>query len=312
MREMESVMPSAESQQIRATFLNDRETLDVPLNVQRQEWHDAAAQVELPANTTFAPTEIAGMPGAWVGSPEAAPERVLFFLHGGGFNSGSCVTHRELAARLCLASGARVLLVDYRLAPEHPFPAAVHDAAAGYQWLLAQGLRPDQIIIAGDSAGGGLALAALLLLREREVALPAAGVLLSPWLDLALAGASIESRAAIDPLCSREDLATAAALYLGGADPATPLASPLYADLRGLPPLLIQVGDHEVLLSDATRLGERAKAAGVDVTLEVWDAMWHVWQAWAAVLPEGQQAIERIGAYIRQQLAASLPTEAHV
>jgi acetyl esterase/lipase len=226
----------------------------------------------------------------------------LLFLHGGGFSSGSCVTHRELAARLSLASGARALVLDYRLAPEHPFPAAVEDAATGYEWLLAQGIKAGQIAVGGDSAGGALALAALLLLRERGIALPAATVLFSPWLDLAVSGPTITSRAALDPLTSGEDLRAAAALYLAGADPATPLASPLFGDLRGLPPTLVQAGDHEVLLSDATRLAERAEAAGVALTLDVWDEMWHVWHAWAGILPEGQQAIDRAGQFIRERL----------
>jgi epsilon-lactone hydrolase len=298
-------MASSESEQIRATLVNDRETLDVPLAVQRQEWLAAAAQVQLPSHITIAPVDIAGMSGEWVNSPAVAPQQVLLYLHGGGYNAGSCVTHRDLAARLCLASGVQVLLLDYRLAPEHPFPAAVHDTVAAYQWLLACGTPPEQIVMGGDSSGGGLALAAMLSLREHALALPTAGVLLSPWLDLALTGSSIQTHAAIDPLVSPESLRLAASYYMGDADPKTPLASPVYADLRGLPPLLIQVGAHEVLLSDSTRLAEQARAVGVDVTIEVWDAMWHVWHAWAEVLPEGKQAIERIGTFIRQQLARS-------
>jgi epsilon-lactone hydrolase len=203
-------------------------------------------------------------------------------------------------------------LLDYRLAPEHPCPAALEDAVAGYRWLLERGVRPEQIVIGGDSSGGGLALATLVRLREQGVALPAAGVLLSPWVDLTIAGPSIQTRAAIDPLVSPESLRLAAGYYLGGADPRMTLASPLYADLRGLPPLLIQAGDHEVLLSDATRLAEQARAAGVDVTLDVWDEMWHVWQAWAEILPEGQQAIERIGAFIRRQLPRNRTTASSV
>lgn len=296
-------MASPESRQIRATLVHDEDAPDVPLVVQRQEWEAFAAQAVLPPGITIEPVDVAGRMGEWVSSPHATTRQVLYLLHGGGFTSGSCVTHRELAARLCLASGLRVLLLDYRLAPEHPFPAAVDDAAAGYRWLLAQGVGPDQIVIGGDSAGGGLALAALLRLRERGLALPAAGVLISPWLDLALAGDSMRTHAAIDPLCSQAALRSAAAHYLGDASPRSPQASPLYADLRGLPPLLVQVGADEVLLSDSTRLAERARAAGVAVELEIWGEMWHVWHAWAGVLPEGQQAIERIGAFVRQQLA---------
>jgi len=299
-------MASPESQQLRATFVNDRATLDVPLDVQRQEWESGAALVQLPPDISIAPADAGGVPAEWVSSPAAARQQVLLYLHGGGYNAGSCVTHRDLAARLCLASGVRVLLIDYRLAPEHPFPAAVDDAVAAYRWLLAQPFWPEQIVIGGDSSGGGLALATMLWLREHAITLPAAGILISPWLDLALTGASIDSRAKIDPLVSREGLLLAAAYYLGAADPKTPLASPLYAKLHSLPPMLVQVGDDEVLLSDSTRLAEQASAAGVEVALEVWDGMWHVWQAWGAVLPEGQQAIDRIGAFIRGQLAHKL------
>lgn len=298
-------MTSPESRQIRATFVNDRAAPEQPLSVQRQEWEQAAAQAALPPGVALAPADAAGVPAEWVGGPQPDGGAVLLYVHGGGFTAGSCVTHRELAARLALAAGVRVLLVDYRLAPEHPFPAALEDVAAAYRWLLGQGHAPRQIALGGDSAGACLALAALVWLRERGLPAPAAAVLISPWLDLALTGPSLQSRAALDPLCSREGLARAAAAYLAGADPRAPLASPLYADLRGLPPLLLQAGDHEVLLSDATRLAERARAAGAEVALEVWEQMWHVWHAWAAALPEGQQAIARIGAFLRERLAAA-------
>ena len=295
-------MISPEGRQIRATLVNDRETLHVPLDTERREWQAAAQQTILPSNITIVPAAAAGVAGEWVSSPDAAPQAVLYYLHGGGYSAGSCVTHRELAARICFASGVRVLLIYYRLAPEHPFPVALEDATASYQWLLAQGIPAGRIVIGGDSSGGGLAMATMLWLRERAVALPAAGVLLSPWTDLALTGPSMQTRAEIDPLCSREALQRAARWYLAGADPTHPFASPVYADLHGLPPLLIQVGDHEVLLSDSTRLAERAQASRVEITLEVWDDLWHVFQGWAGALPEARQAIERIGAFVRQQL----------
>ena len=296
-------MISPEGQQIRATLVNDRETLHVPLDVERREWEEAAAQVRLPPNITIVPVDAAGMPAEWITSPGVPSQAVLFYLHGGGFTAGSCVTHRELAARLCLASGVRVLLIDYRLAPEYPFPSALEDAAAGYRWLLAQGIPPEQIAIGGDSAGGGLALATMVWLREHAVASPAGGVLLSPWTDLALAGSSMQTRAEIDPLCSEASLRRAAHWYLAGANPTDPFASPVYAELYGLPPLLIQVGDHEILLSDSTRVAERARTQGTEATLEVYDELWHVFQSWAGGLPEGQQAIERIGAFVRRKLA---------
>lgn len=302
-------MASPESVQIRARFANEGERVDVPLAVQREEWEAAAAQAQLPPGIVVEQVTIEGLPGEWVGNAGAEPGQVLFFLHGGGYSSGSCVTHRELAAYLCIAAGVRVFLLNYRLVPEHSFPAAIEDAVTGYRWLLGQGFQPGQVVIGGDSAGGGLAMATLLKLRDQDLALPAAGVLLSPWVDLALNGSTLQSRTGRDPLVSVAGLAAAAALYAGTADRMHPLLSPLYADLRGLPPLLIQVGDDELLLSDATRLAERAQAAGVPVTLEVWEAMWHVWQSFAATLPEAREAIEHIGRYIREQLSVSAGQE---
>jgi monoterpene epsilon-lactone hydrolase len=299
-------MASRESRAVRATFHPDSNPPEVAPATLRQAWESAVAQVELPPGITITPATAGGVDAAWVASA-AASDSVLLFLHGGGFNSGSWFTHRELAARLSLASGARVLLLNYRLAPEHACPAAIEDAAAGYQWLLAHGYDSGQIVIGGDSSGGGLALATLVWLRDHELALPAAGVLLSPWVDLTMSGASVQSRAALDPLTTLRGFERAAAWYVGAGDRKQPLASPLYADLHGLSPLLIQVGDHELLLSDATRLAEQARASGVAVMLEVWDEMWHVWQAWAGALPEGQQAIERIGAFIRHALKHQAP-----
>jgi acetyl esterase/lipase len=272
----------------------------VPLAVQRRQWEESVATVELPPGTVIEATSIAGVSGEWITRSEAEPDRALMFLHGGGFTTGSCRTHRELAARLCSTTGWPILLVDYRLAPEHPFPAGLEDVVQVYRELLARGLQADRLIIGGDSAGGGLALAAVVALRDRGERLPAAIVLLSPWLDLALSGPTIESRTAIDPLVSRAGLRACVRDYIDQHDPREPLISPLFAELHDLPPLLIQVGDHEMLLSDATRLAERAQAAGVAVTLEVWSEMWHVWHGWAASLPEGQAALLRIGEYVRR------------
>jgi acetyl esterase/lipase len=197
------------------------------------------------------------------------------------------------------AAAARVLLVDYRLAPEYPHPAAVQDATAAYRWLLAQGCKPGRLAIAGDSAGGGLTVATLVALRDAGTPLPAAGVCLSPWVDLEGVGESMRAKADLDPMVYHDGLLQMAALYLNGLDPRTPLAAPLYADLRGLPPLLIQVGTAETLLDDSVRLAARAREADVDVTLEPWDDMIHVFQAFAGVLPEGQQAVDRIGEFVR-------------
>jgi acetyl esterase/lipase len=225
---------------------------------------------------------------------------VILYLHGGGYVIGSIDTHRELTGRLSRAAAARVFLIDYRLAPEHPFPAAVEDATAAYRWLLQNGATSSRTVIAGDSAGGGLTLATLVALRDAGVPLPAAGVCLSPWTDMEGIGESMATRAHLDPMVQHDRLLHMASLYLNGADPRAPLAAPLYANLTELPPLLIQVGTAETLLDDATRFADRAKTAGVDVTLEAWDDMIHVWQLFASMLPEGQQAIDRLGEYIRQ------------
>jgi acetyl esterase/lipase len=241
-----------------------------------------------------------GVPAEWITTPEAADERVIYYLHGGGYTLGSINTHREMISRISRAARARALAIDYRLAPENPFPAAVEDCTAAYRWLLSTGVDPARLVIVGDSAGGGLTVATLVALRDAGEPLPAAAVCLSPWVDLELLGESMTTKAEVDPTVPRQAGLEWAKAYLGGAHPRTPLASPLYADLTGLPPLLIQVGTAETLLDDATRLAERAKSAGVDVTLEVWDDMIHVWQFFAAMLPEGQQAIDRIGEFIRK------------
>jgi monoterpene epsilon-lactone hydrolase len=252
---------------------------------------------------TTAAVDVAGIPAEWVVAPDADAQCVILYLHGGGYVVGSIATHRGLAGRLSHAAAARVLLIDYRLAPEHPFPAAVEDATAAYRWLLGSGVNPARMVIAGDSAGGGLTVATLVALRDAGEPLPAAGVCQSPWVDLEGIGDSMTTKADVDPMVQRERLVQLAQCYLAGADPQTPLAAPLYADLHGLPPLLVQVGTAETLLDDATRLADRARAAGVEVSLEPWDDMIHVWQLFAPMLPEGQQAIERIGDFIRKHVA---------
>lgn len=246
------------------------------------------------------PVTANGVKAEWVSAPDADPGRAVLYLHGGGYVIGSINTHRSLAARLSRAAKARVLLIDYRLAPEHPFPAAVDDSLAAYKWMLAQGLKPSRIAVAGDSAGGGLTAATLVAIRDAKLPLPAAGALLSPWVDLEGIGESMTSKDSVDPIVHKAGLLEMAKAYLGGKNARTPLASPLYADLTGLPPLLIHVGTSETLLDDASRLAERAKKAGVNVTHEAWEGMIHVWHLFAPMLDEGQQALEKIGAFIRK------------
>ena len=255
--------------------------------------------MQLAPDIVTEPVKVAGVPAEWVSAPDVDEDRVVLYLHGGAYVIGSVNTHRDLAGRISRAAGARVLNVDYRLAPEHPHPAAVDDATAAYRWLLDDDHASGDLAIAGDSAGGGLTIATLVALRDSGQPLPAAAVCLSPWVDLEGIGDSMNACAELDPMVQKEHLVRMAKLYLGTNDPRTPLAAPLYADLSGLPPLYIQVGTAETLLDDATRIAERARKADVDVTLEVWDDMIHVFQAFAAMLPEGQQAIDKIGEYLR-------------
>jgi monoterpene epsilon-lactone hydrolase len=258
-----------------------------------------------PRGTTIDPVNAGGVPAEWVVAAGADSDRVLLYLHGGAYQIGSPATHRSMVARLSGAARARVLSVGYRLAPEHPFPAAVDDAVAAYRWLLAGGTDPAVLAVAGDSAGGGLALASLVALRDAAEPMPAAAVVVSPWTDLALTGDSLHTRAAADVLIKPAGMAATAEAYLAGQDPRHPYASPLYADLHGLPPVLIHVGDAEVILDDSTRFAARARDHGVDVTLEVWDEMPHVWHAFAGLLPEAGEAIERIGSWLTERVPAS-------
>ena len=244
-----------------------------------------------------------GVKAEWVSAPDADAGRAVLYLHGGGYVIGSINTHRSLAARLSRACKARVLVIDYRLAPEHPHPAAVDDSVAAYRWMLSQGLKPARISVAGDSAGGGLTVATLVAIRDAKLPLPGGGACLSPWVDLEGIGESMTTKAGVDPIVQKAGLLQMAAAYLGGKDPRTPLAAPLYADLSGLPPLLIQVGTAETLLDDASRLAERARKAGVTVSYEPWESMIHVWHLFAPMLDEGQQAIDRIGEFVRKQAA---------
>jgi acetyl esterase/lipase len=249
------------------------------------------------------PVSAGGVKAEWITAANAAADRAILYLHGGGYIMGSINTHRELIARLSKAAQARILALDYRLAPEHPFPAPVEDATAAYRWMLAQGLKPSRIAVAGDSAGGGLTVAALVAFRDAGLPMPAAGIPISPWVDLEAIGESMKTRSSQDPIVKPEMIREIARVYLAGQNPRSPLAAPLYADLHGLPPLLIHVGDAEALLDDSKRLAERAKAAGVDVTLEVWPEMPHVWHLFAHFLPEGQQAIDRAGEFVRKLTA---------
>jgi acetyl esterase/lipase len=233
--------------------------------------------------------------------PDGAPAaRSILYLHGGGYVLGSARSHRSLAKRIAFAAGARVVVPDYRLAPEHPFPAAVDDAVAAYRWLQLDAGGPERVAVAGDSAGAGLALALLVRLRNHGAPLPACAVLLSPFVDLECRAESYDRLAAQDPIVGREMALGMGRTYVGeGGDTGDPLASPVRAELGGLPPLLVQVGSREVVLDDAHAIERRARAAGVPARLEVWDGMIHAWHLYAAALEDGRRAIAELGAFVR-------------
>jgi monoterpene epsilon-lactone hydrolase len=293
------------SQELRAVSeaLRANRVLTGSLLERRASMEAATAGLAPPDTTEVVPADAGGVPCEWIAAEGAAPDRVVLYLHGGAYTAGSLGTHRLHVGNLSAVSGARVLNVDYRLAPEHAHPAAVDDACTAYRWLLGTGVEPGRVVVAGDSAGGGLAAAMLVALRDAGDPLPAGGALISPWTDLTLTAPSLDSRADVDPMVSKEGLAPSAEAYLGGADPKTPTASPRFADLAGLPPLCIHVGDHEVLLDDAVALAEAAGSAGVDVELWVAPEMIHVWHAFAGLVPEGAEAMDRLGAWIRASLA---------
>jgi monoterpene epsilon-lactone hydrolase len=226
----------------------------------------------------------------------------VLFVHGGGYVTGSPSLYRHVTWRLAAAARAQLLALDYRLAPEHPFPAAIEDTVAAYRWLLGQGAEPRGVAVMGDSAGGGLALAMLLKARDENLPLPAAAVALSPWVDLALTGASLKRNAAADPMLNAQDAPKLVQQYLAGADPRTPYASALYGDPTGLPPVLIQVGSDEILLDDAVRMAEKLRAAGRPVELEIFPRMPHAWHVFAPFLPEARRAIEHIGAFLQRHM----------
>lgn len=271
----------------------------------RADFVPADAIHPIPDDVRVTPTTAGDAPGYWLDAPDVDRVRVLLFLHGGGFQLGSLTSDGELAARIGRAAGMRVLFLDYRLAPEHPFPAALDDVRAAWTWLCAaQQLDPRASAVAGDSAGGGLAVSLLVATRDARAPLPAAAVLLSPTVDLTCSGASMTDRVGQDPISTPELLKRLASDYLAGADPRTPLASPLFAPLSGLPPLLIQVGTADLLLSDAQRLSSAASRAGVPVTLEIGDGLPHVYQLDAGT-PEARAATERIGRFLRSHTGRS-------
>jgi len=257
---------------------------------------------KLPADFELSPVSINGLAAEWMMPAQAERDRVIFYVHGGGYVLGSIQAHRAIVAKFVKGSGIGAFVFDYRLAPEHTFPAAIDDSLKAYRFLLAEGIKPANIVCMGDSAGGGLCLATLLALKDQDIPLPAAAVVLSPWTDLKNTGESFQTKAQVDTITWKEAQTVFSKYYAGDNDPGLPWISPLYGDLHGLPPMLIYVGGDELLLDDSIRFAEKAKAAGVDVTLKVGEGMFHCYPACAPLFPEASQAMAEICAFIKQHI----------
>ena len=276
----------------------------------RAAFNALMAQVPVPADVLQKPIEIGGVGGIEVTIPGNESERVILYFHGGVYVIGSAATSVPLVGGLVRRTGVNAITLDYRLAPEHPYPAAVEDARAAYEGLLAQGMEPGQIVLAGESAGGGLAVATLLAAREAGLPMPSCAFLMSPYADLTLSGETLVERQSLHPILTPEGLRVRAPEYVAGADASDPLISPIFGDLSGLPPLLIQVGSHEILLSDALRLAARAATTDVAVTLDVTPGVPHVFQGYAGLLDEAGAALDRASDFVKAQLGYS-PTRVH-
>lgn len=299
-------MISREAQAELDRMFAERKPADRPIEQRRREWEAEALRQALPEGFQFAPVDAGGVPAEWMEMPGAVEDRVFLLLHGGGYNAGSPKTHRRMGADMGRATGTRVLVPDYRLAPEHPFPAGVDDAITAYQWLRDMGIPAQNIVAGGDSAGGGLALSMLLKLRHAGSDMPRAAVLLAPWTDLTVSSQSYEGQRHLDPIITREGLREAGLWYAGGGDPADPMMSPLFADLAGLPPMLIHAGASEVMVDDSRVFAERARAAGVEVSSKIFPGMWHVFHGSGTGIPEARAAIEEIGFYVRALFAEQM------
>jgi len=290
-------MPDAEIEAVRRVL--EANPRPAGLGERRKRLDALGGQYPLSTDVRVEAVDANGVMAEWTDTPEADPGNVIMYLHGGGYTAGSLKSHRHMVARAGREARARTIALGYRLAPEHPFPSAVEDAVAGYRFLLSRGFSADHIAVAGDSAGGGLTVALLVSLRASGLPLPACAWCSSPWVDLEGTGGSMTAKAAVDPMVQQSYLIELAAAYLGGADPRSPLAAPLYADLKGLPPMLIQVGSAETLLDDAVRLAGSAGAADVRVRLDVWPDMIHVWQLFYQQVAAGRRALAEAGAFIR-------------
>jgi epsilon-lactone hydrolase len=251
--------------------------------------------------TQMTPVDAGGVPGMLAAVAQSRAERCVLYFHGGGYCIGTAALYRDFLWRIAAAARAQVLYFDYRLAPEHPFPAGLDDAVAVYRWLLAR-FDHNHVVFAGDSAGGGLVFATLLRLRDEGIALPRAAAALSPWTDLTLAGPSMRANAATDPMLDPDSLPALVRYYCAGADPRHPYISPIYGDAAGLPPSLIHAGSGEILRDDAVRMGDKLRAAGCAAEVEIWEQMPHVWHLYARIIPEGRRAVARVGEFLHARM----------
>jgi monoterpene epsilon-lactone hydrolase len=295
-------MPSSELALVRKHWEDLVAALAPPAGIPeyRVGFDELCGAFPIPPDAAISRVDAGGVPGLLVATPQAQGTRTILWMHSGGYVFGSAHGYRAFAAALSRASRARVLVIDYRLAPEHQYPAALEDATTAYRWLLAQGVTPGDVVIGGDSAGGGLALATVLALRDAGDPRPVAAVAVSPVADQTFSGESMHTRASSDPIASAEMLAGLCGLYRGSASETDPYVSPLFGDFAGAPPLLVLVGTEEVLHDDATRLVDKARADGASARLVVGEGQFHIWPLFAGILPEGQQAIDTIGQFINE------------
>jgi len=298
-------MASKQSEKLKTLYASWKRliTPDMSLEEQRDLIDDWAVITAEPRGVDYAETEAGGVPALWAVPKGAAQDRVILSIHGGGFITGSMYTHRKLFGHIAKASGARALIVNYRLAPEHVHPAPLDDIVSAYRWLLSEGVKPAHIAFAGDSSGGGLAVTAQLRAREQGLPLPAASMPISPWVDMEVTGESMISNRDKDALFTKEMVQSLAATFLGPlGNRRDPLANPLYADLRGLPPIYIQVGGDEMNRDDGVQLAQHARKAGVDVRIDIFPEQQHTFQMGAGRAPEADHAIRKLAQWVRPKL----------
>ena len=288
---------------ISSAYLQRMNVAKVDVRKIRRLWNFLGGMMITAFGVKIARDEINGLYAEWLTPKDRMDGKLLLYLHGGAYVIGGCDMYRQMVSHMARAGRIQALLPEYRLSPEHKYPAAIDDAVGIYRTLLQQGIKPESIVFAGDSAGGGLAVATLLALRDAGDPLPAAAVLLSPFLDVSGSGESMQSRAMQDPWFHAEDISTIADYYCAAEQRREPLVSPVFADVGGLPPLYIQVGDDEIVLSDSERIAQKIEVAGGEVELEVWPEMWHVFQMFIGKMPESGRAIRKIGDYVRGRFA---------